>query len=195
MSIKLVLAPSIEPVTLEEAKQHCRVWDDSDDEYLVGLIVAARRWCESYCSRSLITTRWREVFTDFPGYGAFRVLRAPLLSVSSIVYIDSAGASQTLDAATYVTLSDCEPGEVRLAYGKTWPSVRSEGVAAPVTLTYDAGYGTTADSVPASIRHAIKLMIGHWFENREPIVTGTIVAAVPDSAKSLLISEGWGDYL
>jgi uncharacterized phiE125 gp8 family phage protein len=33
------------------------------------------------------------------------------------------------------------------------------------------GYGTTATSVPMPIRHAIKLLVGHWYANREEAQT------------------------
>lgn len=48
------------------------------------------------------------------------------------------------------------------------------------------GYGSTASTVPAAIRAAMKILIGHWFEHREPVVTGTIVAQMPMSVDALL---------
>jgi uncharacterized phiE125 gp8 family phage protein len=194
VSLTLITPPSIEPITLDEAKLHVRVWDANEDGYIEGLIAAARQWCERHCSRSFITTRWRQQFADFPVSGVFKLSMAPVSAVSAITYTDAAGSTQVLSSSAYVLGTDREPAEVRKAYGAVWPSVRTEGVGSVVAVTYDAGYGATAASVPGTIKHAIKLMVSHWYECREPIVTGTTIANVPDSAKSLLDCESWGDY-
>ena len=46
--------PVIEPVTLQEAKQHCRVDCDADDELICGYITAAREWAESFLNKPLV---------------------------------------------------------------------------------------------------------------------------------------------
>lgn len=42
--------------------------------------------------------------------------------------------------------------------------------------------------LPAPLLHAIKLMIGNFYENREPVLVGTISAALPFSFEYLLDS-------
>ena len=54
-----------------------------------------------------------------------------------------------------------------------------------VTIEFTAGYGN-ASAVPQDIKHAMLLLIGEMYENREESVTGTIVSAMPTTAKSLL---------
>ena len=39
-------------------------------------------------------------------------------------------------------------------------------------VAFTAGYGDEASDVPAPIRHALKLLVAHWFEHREPVVVG-----------------------
>ena len=41
-------------------------------------------------------------------------------------------------------------------------------------------------AVPKPVIHAMKIMISHFYEVREPIVTGTITAVVPYSMEYLL---------
>ena len=78
-----------------------------------------------------------------------------------------------------------------------WGSfVFSEGSWTPLSLTrfratYNAGY--TVDPLdadvwpaPADIQQAVKLLVGHWFENRESVVVGTTAAEVPMSVQMLL---------
>jgi uncharacterized phiE125 gp8 family phage protein len=56
---------------------------------------------------------------------------------------------------------------------------------------YQAGY--TVDALdadvwpaPADIQQAVKLLVGHWHENRESVVVGTTAAEVPMSVQMLL---------
>lgn len=81
-----------------------------------------------------------------------------------------------------------------------WNSfVFSEGEFSTLTLTrfratYNAGYTvdpTDADvwPAPADIQQAVKLLVGHWFENREAVVVGTITSDVKMSIEMLLSSH------
>lgn len=58
-------------------------------------------------------------------------------------------------------------------------------------VVYSAGYTVSpTDSdvwpAPADIQHAVKLLVGHWFENRESVVVGTTAAEVPMSVQMLV---------
>jgi uncharacterized phiE125 gp8 family phage protein len=54
---------------------------------------------------------------------------------------------------------------------------------------YICGYGAAATNVPPALRQAMLLLIAHWFENREAVVTGTIATTIPLSARSLIYSQ------
>ena len=58
-------------------------------------------------------------------------------------------------------------------------------------VTYNAGYTVDTNDAdvwpaPADIQQAVKLLVGHWFENRESVVVGTTAAEVPMSVQMLL---------
>ena len=67
-----------------------------------------------------------------------------------------------------------QTASVVLAYDKSFPSIRTQANA--VTVVYTAGYGTGTTDVPESIRLAIRLLVGSYYENRE----ATSVAKVND---------------
>lgn len=194
MALKLITPPASEPVGLSEAKTHLRVWDDAEDQYLSTLIKASRRWCETYLRRSLITTRWRQTFGCLPRSGVIELAKPPVTRLESFQYVDSDGVTQTMPEATYEADFDSEPGRLLLAHEQSWPTLRTSGVAAPVTITFDAGYGATPADVPETIRHAMLFVMGHWYENRANVVIGSAVYRVPKTAESLLATESWGDY-
>lgn len=192
MALKLVTAPASEPLSLQEAKDHLRVWDDADDAYVKTLIPAARVWCETVLHRSLVTTSWRQTFSGLPACGVIELSRPPLIEVTAFQYIDADGVQQDMDESLYTVDSDSEPGRIVRGYGQSWPIVRTSGVAAPVTVEFNAGYGD-AGGVPDAIKAAMKLAIGHWYENREMVAQGSR-SVVPMAAESLLAACSWGDY-
>ena len=160
--LKLLTAPTAEPVDLAAAKQHMSVEISDDDTMITNFITAARLWCEHFTRRAFVTQTWTLKLDKFPT--EFRVLLPPLQSVTSIQYIDVDGATQTLATSEYTVDSDSEPGRIVEAFEKAWPSTRD--VINAVTLTFVAGYGN-ASTVPEEVKLAIKMLVGHWYENRE----------------------------
>lgn len=192
MALKLVTPPATEPLSLQEARDHLRVWSSDEDNYIQGLITAGRQWCETQLRRSLVTATWRETFARLPACGVIELSRPPLIAVTEFVYIDANGAQQEVDDELYDVDTGSEPGRIVRGYEKTWPIVRTTGVVAPVSVTYTAGYGDAA-AVPEAIKSAMKLAIGHWYENREMVAAGSKVV-VSRSAECLLATQSWGSY-
>lgn len=195
MATILITPPTIEPVSLEEAKDHLRVSDACEDGLIVGLIQAAREYVERFTSRQLITATWAQKLDAFPACRLYnhytkvpesdliRLPKPPLQSVSSITYVDTAGVTQTLDPAKYIVDTTEEPARLAPAFGQSWPSTRQQLNA--VTITFIAGYGLDS-LVPSGIRTAMKLLMSNWFENREATISGTIIDEVPMGVSALL---------
>lgn len=175
MPLTLITAPAIEPVTLAEAKAHCRVDSNADDAMITALIVAARESCEHKVGRPLITQTWERTLEYFPG-GAILLGKFKPLSVVSVKYLDDAGAATTLDPAAYTLDADTEPGYLLPAYGTTWPSARA--AASSVRVRFTAGYGPAASDVPTAVKQWILLAVGTIYEQRAS-VSDKSLAAVP----------------
>lgn len=179
--------PAEEPVSLAEAKKHLRV-DTSDDDTLVeGRIQTAREFVEGFTSRALITQTWKRELDDWPCADEIALPRPPLVSVASVMYVDSAGVSSTFAATNYDVDKVSEPGRIVLGYGKSWPTATLRPMS-PIAVTYVAGYGAAA-AVPQWVKQAMLLLVGHWYENREATITGAGVLsnAVPFAVESLLL--------
>jgi uncharacterized phiE125 gp8 family phage protein len=191
VGLKLVSPPSIEPVTLAEAKAHLRLDTDVDDAYVAALIVAARERVELFLRRALITQAYEYTIDRFP-VNAYLIYttsfidlpRPPLQSVEWIKYIDTAGNLQTLPPATCVVdASSNEMGRVALAWNQFWPITRWSINA--VVIRFVAGYGDAAENVPQAIRHGILIEISSLYENREDVVVGQTINMVPLSERLL----------
>lgn len=171
----VTVEPTEEPIALAEAKVHCRVDHDDENDLITSLIVSARQWAENETRRRLVNTTLRLSMDCFP-----EVIRLPggkVSSVTSITYTDTNGDSQTLSSSVYTLDSDSEPARIVQAYGQFWPAIRY--VPNAVKATYVAGYGAAASNVPDGIRSAIKQHVLYSF-NREP------EEAILESAKALL---------
>jgi len=162
MSTNLVTAPTIEPLTLTEAKNHLRVDITDDDTYITNLIVAARLAAENYTGRAFITQTWDLFIDKFPTSGAFiEIPKPPLQSVTTVKYTDADGNQQTLASSVYTVDTNKEMGTVTLAYNQSWPTIRA--VPNAVEIRFIAGYGATASTVPEGIKHAMRMLIGHLY--------------------------------
>ena len=188
--------PAVEPVTVAEAKAHLRVDISDDDTYIGTLITAAREWCEQYLDRTLVNTQWVMRFDSFPY--EIELPRPPIASSGtttavSLTYTLGDDSTATLSTATYRVDRNSTPGVVRQLRAGSWPGNLDDYNA--VSVTWWAGYGSAGSSVPATIRHAILLLVGHWYESRQAAVaTGAVPQDVPYGVKSLLSSQTWGSY-
>jgi uncharacterized phiE125 gp8 family phage protein len=177
----VVVAPAVEPVTLAEAKIQCRVDDDdtSFDDDLNHLVKAARVHAEYYCGVYFATQTVRAQCDSFIDMA--RLPMAPVQSVSSIAYIDTAGDPQTVAAETFSLRQDAFEPAIRIKRGQTWPAIE---IGSRITL--EAVVGGVPDD---DVRHAMKMLVAHWFVTREAVIIGTITANVPISVDALLANH------
>lgn len=165
LQIKVVTPPAVEPITLTEAKLHCKVDLTTDDDLITALIVAAREEIERRTWRALITQTLELILSDWPGANVIELPRAPLQSITSVKYKDRDGNETTWDSANYHAGTDSVPGVLILAWDASWPSGDLYAVE-PIRIRYVAGYGVAA-AVPQSLKQACLLLVAHWYEARE----------------------------
>jgi len=180
MSIKVINTPALEPISLTEAKEHLRVDHNFDDALISELIKAAREIAEQHTSRPLIT-QTQILYTD-DLIGVIE-LKPNLQSVTAVRYIDESGTQQTLAQSEYSVSTSDVIGTVFESVDKSWPSVKSGKNA--VEIEFICGYGMP-DDVPSPIKIAIKMMIAHWYENREATTVGVSTTETPMAVDLLL---------
>ena len=194
MAINVIIGPAAEPLTLAQAKQHLRVIGTDEDDYITSLLKAARQTVELKTSRVLVSQTLRQTFDAFPcdssRQNCIELKRQPVQSIVSVDYLNGDGVTTAWPTDQRQAIY-AEPARLRPAYGFSWPTTRKEPDA--VAVTYVAGYGGPAD-VPELVKAAIRLLMGHWYENREEVVTGTITAELPRGAKSIMEMLSWGHY-
>ncbi|MBL4757488.1 MAG: phage head-tail connector protein [Rhizobiales bacterium] len=180
---RLDTAPGSQPVSLIEAKAHMNVDFGDDDALITAMIESATALFDGWngiLNRALITQTWEQKFPCFND--AIRLAIDPVQSVTTIKYYDGSNVEQTLSGAVYALFADEVGGFITLNVDQSWPGIYSRIDA--VTVTYNAGYGA-ASAVPAPIRQAILMLVGHYYENRET-ASGMSFEELPFSVAALI---------
>lgn len=167
------VAPSIEPITLAEAKLHLRVDQNAEDALISTLIVAARETAEKRLNRTLIDSTWALTLNGFSG--AFELPFGPVQDVTGISYKDTAGATQSLSLSSFEVDRTSEPTWLVKAAGVTLPETY-DGLGT-VTVTYTAGYGAAATDVPAAIRQWLLVAVAELYQQGRTLSTMSTAAA------------------
>ena len=183
MSSILLTAPTVEPVSLTEAKAFLRVDTSDDDDLITALIVAARSHAEMQTRRALITQSWRLVRDAWPPDGRIEVLPAPLRAVTAARVYDAENVTHGVDTAAFT--ADVAAAPAILSF-PPWSLQQPGRPAAGIELDVQAGYGDAAADVPAPLRHAIKLLVAHWYENREMVAAGATLLVLPEMVSALI---------
>jgi uncharacterized phiE125 gp8 family phage protein len=184
--LSLVTPPSGDVVTLAEAKAALRIDDTRFDAEIPRLLASAVRQAETELRRALLTQTWALTLDRFPGHGMIE-LPFGCTSVSSVQYVDDAGATQTLASGGYVTDTTRAPGRLFRADGTTWPTTKVRPNA--VTLTLVCGFGNAA-AVPADIKDWIVAHVGARLRNPEAYHVGVSVSEAPSRFVERLL-DGW----
>lgn len=174
--VKAIGSVATEPVSLATARLHLRL-DTSgsppthpDDALVEALISVAREAVESFTELTVAVNTFQMKLDYFENL-AINLGTFPVNSITSIVYVDTNGANQTLSVNDYVLDTFSKPAQIVLAYDKNWPAVRNQPNA--VTVTFQAGFtGNTSpvtNVIPKALRQAMLLTITDLYENRGAI--------------------------
>ncbi|KXU30655.1 hypothetical protein A0J57_20135 [Sphingobium sp. 22B] len=144
-------------ISVEQAKEWCRIDEDAEDALVESLIRAAQEAAESYTNRSIAPTTVEYAFDE--GCKRFTVPTAPVIAISDVQLMDAEGVKEPLpDPDSYwVLLRDT--GAVVTLSGQ----IRGNRT---LILTCDAGYADP-DAIPAAIKQAIAVHVGSSYAGRE----------------------------
>lgn len=189
--VTVTVAPTRRVVEVEEARVYLRIPHHDDDAELERLIGLATEIAQEYCGQQFITATRAQRFDAFSD--TMRLAYPPLLTVPTVQYVDTSGATQTLSSSAYTVNTREKPGRIDLNPGYTWPAVREQNAA--VIVTYTCGYGATPDLVPQRVRQAILMIVKAAYDEGEETAQVVGAAKLPGailtaSAKAVLNIAG-----
>lgn len=181
MKVQLLSSSSGQPLTLAEIKNHLRLSTGftTDDTYIQALRDVAREHVEDYTGQKLRAQTWKLYLDEWPrdkSYDHVTLPFAPVQSVpsSGVVYRDAENNSTTFSSTAWNADTVSIPGRVVLEYDSDWPSVVLDNDN-PISVEFVVGY-TTPSSIPASIKHAMKMLIADMYEFHETKIIGQSVS-------------------
>jgi uncharacterized phiE125 gp8 family phage protein len=180
MSSILLTGPAVEPISLAEAKAFLRVEHDDDDDVIAALIAGARIYAEAQTRRAFITQSWRLTRDAWPQTGRIAVRPGPLQSLDAARVYDGQSEPIELDAVGF--FPDVAGSELVFA---PWAMPQPGRAAAGIELDVTLGYGDAAIDVPEPLRQAIRLLVGHWYDNRG-LVSADTTTVLPVTVPALL---------
>lgn len=175
---ELVAGPLAEPLTRAHAKEFLRIDHEDEDALVDALILAARRWVEARTGRVLMMQTWRFTRDDWPAGG---ILACPVAPVRSVIEAKVRGGDGT-DSMLPDGVLRASTGEGGLLLVDLTRAPRPGGPEA-ISITVEAGYGAQADDVPADLVQAIRLMVSHFYEQRDGVgeasrIPGTVAELI-----------------
>ena len=191
MSLKLITPPATEPISLDEARAQCRVDSNAEDALIAIYIQAARQHAEGLLHSALISQVWEQAVDQFPESDGIQLGKPPVLSINSVTYVDTAGATQVMASNSYVLDAPVQPGWLMPADGTTWPA--TDNVVNAVRVQFTSGFGSAGSDVPAPIRAWMLLTIAYLYAQRErEDATGKVIAIPGRFVDGLL--DPWRQY-
>jgi uncharacterized phiE125 gp8 family phage protein len=181
MGLRRESVSDVEIITLDSVKDHLRITDPFDNPALSAFITAAIDYVERETGTQLPLASFTLTLDGFPRSREIRLPKPPLRSVSTVSFVDPSGEWQSVGANQF-RVDDTTPGRIILPAGDTWPA--TDGSPGCVEISFDAGYGED-DPVPQTLLQCIRLLVGHWYENREG-ATDRRIDTVPMAVESLI---------
>lgn len=190
--LRRTVKPLALPVTLAESKTDVKEDTIDRDLEITSLISAATDFLQApngAINKAFLAQSWQLSVPHADRYGRLDLPVTPVQSIESITYFDGDNIQQALDVQGFYLYGEEDWAYIVPKESNTWPSTYTRLDA--ITVTFVAGFGSGQDSVPESIRQAIRMLVVHWFDN--PGVVGATTSELPMEVQSLISinRKGW----
>lgn len=165
-------------ISTDNAKSHCRIWTGDDDDYVASLVASAQAFVEgpNGIGVPLLTQQWSITYDKLYFDTGMVIPMWPVQSIDEIQYIDMDNNPQILSPVLYDYNLASRPVYITRYYNQAFPATLP--VQKSVTIKFTCGFGDTPAQVPQGIIHAIRLLVGYWYESRSAVV-GTDARVTP----------------
>lgn len=175
-------------LTLAEAKAHLEISDNDRDAFITSLVAAASVMLDGHDGMvgKAINTQVAVVSYRVPPADHIHLPIVPVRSLQGVTYYDTSNVQQTINVNQFSLVANEDYAWLEPVAGFTYPALYDRHDA--ISFTLQCGFAET----PEPIKHAARLMVGHWFENREAASEKSVKAI--DWAVETLVGrykKGW----
>lgn len=171
--VKRTAAPTLRPVSLDEAKTHLKVSGTDEDNLITIYLDAAIAACENKLQTAIMDTNFILYQRSFCQH--LDLQKNWVSQINSVKYYDDNGIQQTINSSNY-TLQDFKvPNVLYFNESYSFPSTDSREFS--VEVDFNAG-AMAASGVLPNIKAAVFLEVGDRYENRQNEIVGERVAVV-----------------
>lgn len=161
MTMIRITAPVVLPVGLDDARAALRVDSNDLDAQIIIWIKGITADMEQEIGQCVMKQVWEVRLPGFPANGAIK-LPHPVITVTSVSYINADGTPQAIDEQDYHLNSARYESTVTPARGTSWPATAEDDAA--VTVVVQAGYGETPSATPEEIQLYILAKLAEQFD-------------------------------
>ncbi len=181
MALFRTSGPDAEPLTTAECKAHLRVAHSSDDDFVAGLIRAAREEVERFTGIAMIDQDWRLTLDSWPLGDHVTIARHPVKQILSVTVYGSEGEASLIDPASYQLDPLSRPARLHFE-NRPAPAIAMNGIE----IDLRAGHGEAGTDVPDLLKRAMMLLVAHWYEFRSEYGAGDQPVSLPNGYQRLL---------
>lgn len=176
-SLNFLGTPSPAFITTAEMKAHLRVVGSADDTYIDTLIAASLQFVQQYTGRLIYDQTGAVYYDAFPSSRelSLQCYFAEATAVGYFAHIDDE-VYEEMPVADWVNNNRKKPSTIEAK--TSWPTPANRAMAVRVSVT-----GGDTNYRP-EIQHAVKIIVGHWYEQPDETSVG-----IPGAAKALLLQH------
>ncbi len=148
MTLKLLASPRTPLLSLEEVKVYLRIQHRQEDALLSSLITLATQWIEDATGKTLLQKTW-----SYTHQNTWLILpKPPILDI--------------LEVRTKRRVLQPREYEIYDYRGSKCVEIPFVWERRTLTVTYQAGFGTSPDEIPLALHQAVPTTVAHLYENR-----------------------------
>lgn len=171
-------ATAADIIATADLKAHLRVDHNDENTLIEALRDAAIAHVENYCNVKLGDVTAVMYLDGFPM--SWEIPVGPVQSIASIAYNNTTTTTQTLASTAWYADLIRRPARVSVINPPSVADYTHNGVQITCTIGYPEA------EIPAPIIHAIRLIVGHYYEQRQQVVVGVSAVELPFGIHALL---------
>jgi len=167
------VAPTAEPITLIEVKEHMSMLENDHDNKISTLIKVATKSVEDKTNRQLMSATFELYADNF----VTKLKKNPIQSIKKIEYMDENEVYQILNSSLYYLYEENGIGMIKYTDIPTLPTHKKA-----VKITFICGYTT----VPEPIKQYLNIAVESMFETTGDKSFGVQVYSLKEYTECLL---------